>query len=148
MLRDNVIDNFSGEYKFLSNFYPCTFSYRSMSWASAEHAYQAMKATKVEDLELIRLANSPGMAKRLGRCITVREDWERVKDEFMSHIVYAKFSQNPELKAKLLATGDATLIEGNNWGDKYWGVVYPENVGQNKLGGILHSVRRDLAKAP
>ena len=74
----------------------------------------------------------------------MRKDWEQVKDRIMEEIVRAKFSQNEELKEQLLATGDAQLVEGNRWNDRYWGVDIRSGVGENHLGKILMKVRSEL----
>ena len=84
------------------------------------------------------LGLSGGRAKRLGR-VELRSDWEEVKIEVMREVLRCKFSQNPDLKAKLIATGDAELIEGNNWNDRFWGVC--RGVGQNHLGRLLMELR-------
>ena len=85
---------------------------------------------------------SPSEAKAAGRKIDLRSDWEEVKDKVMYEIVLAKFTQNPDLKKKLLATGDEHLEEGNTWGDTIWGTV--DGVGENRLGKILMRVRDEL----
>ena len=64
--------------------------------------------------------HNPSDAKKLGRDLTLRPDWEKVKVRLMYEICMCKFMQNPELRDKLLATGESTLIEGNNWGDYFW----------------------------
>ena len=74
----------------------------------------------------------------------MRKDWEEVKDELMEEILRSKFAQHTELKEKLLATGDAVLIEGNSWNDRYWGVDIKSGAGKNHLGKILMKVREDL----
>ncbi len=140
-----MIGPFSDEYFFLSNFYPCRFTYKYMDYTSAEHAFQAAKTTNYEDHRYVSTAISPNEAKRRGRNVKLRDDWEYNKNRIMYDIVYAKFSQNPELKKKLLETGDEELMEVNWWGDTYWGVnsIYQ---GLNKLGKILMKVREDLRK--
>jgi ribA/ribD-fused uncharacterized protein len=138
----DTIDSFDGEFRFLSNFFPAPVEIVGKTWPTAEHAFQAMKTTDPRERELIALASSPGRAKRAGRKVTVRPDWEEVKLGWMARIVHAKFEQNGELADRLLATGDATLIEGNNWGDKVWGQVDGE--GENLLGRILMSVRQAI----
>ena len=67
---------------------------------------------------------------------------EEVKDQIMYEIVLNKFSQNEELREKLIATGDEYLAEGNTWHDTYWGVC--NGKGKNKLGKILMQVREEL----
>ena len=136
-----VIDSFSGEYRFLSNFYPKPFKWRGKTWPSSEHAYQAAKAKDKDDAELIRQASTPGKAKRLGRKIKIREDWEDTKVKIMYSILKAKF-KDPELRAMLKDTGKAKLIEGNTWGDRVWGVYNGQ--GKNYLGKLLMKVRNKL----
>lgn len=60
----------------------------------------------------------------------------------MKDIVMAKFTQNEDLKEKLLSTGNTYLEEGNTWGDRIWGVV--DSNGANLLGNILMNVRKEL----
>lgn len=129
-----VIDSFTGEYAFLSNFYPTEFG-------SVEHLFQAAKTLDHKEQEEIMRAHSPGKAKRLGRKATLRSDWEEVKLDHMEFFLRWKFS-NPELRQKLLDTGDATLVEGNHWGDTYWGVC--RGKGENHLGKLLMKIREDL----
>ena len=81
-------------------------------------------------------------AKKLGRDLTLLPDWEKVKVRLMYEIFMCKFMQNSELRDKLLATGDCILIEGNLWGDHYWGMV--DGFGENHLGLILMDIREKL----
>lgn len=85
---------------------------------------------------------SPSVAKKLGRRVALRKDWESVKFSIMKDLVKAKFTQNPDLAEKLLATDNAHLEEGNTWGDRIWGTV--NGTGANKLGIILMQVRDEL----
>lgn len=136
-MEDNTpIDSFKGKYHFLSNFYVET-----NNGTSTEHRYQAMKATNDRDANWVMLASTPGEAKKRGRNIQMSEHFEGMKDEIMLRLVRIKFSQ-PYLAEKLLATGDRELIEGNWWGDTYWGVC--KGVGENRLGKILMRVRDEL----
>ena len=140
------IEEFRGDFAFLSNFYPAIFTFNFRLWGSAEIAYQAAKTRNVEDIEWIRSSKTAAIAKRRGgpkgedgRSITVREGWEGIKVAIMRRIVLAKFLQNPGLRAQLLATGDAVQIEGNYWGDREWGVC--RGKGKNMLGILLMEVR-------
>lgn len=133
-----VIDSFRGEYRFLSNFYGCLLAYNGHKYMSAEHAYQAMKAVNESDRCMIQRASSPGAAKRLGQTVKLKEDWEKIKMGHMLGILIAKF-EIPSLRDALLATDDAELIEGNTWGDTFWGVC--NGVGENNLGKLLMRVR-------
>lgn len=132
---------FSGDLAFLSNFYPCTFVYRGLTWPSAEAAYQGMKTLDPgERAQFTRM--SPGEAKRAGKDVDLRDDWEQVKLLIMAEILLAKFQQNPDLRKRLLATGTAYLEETNTWGDTYWGVC--RGRGDNYLGRLLMSLRARL----
>ena len=85
---------------------------------------------------------NPQAAKRLGRRVELRPDWESVKYDVMYQVCKAKFTQNPNLLERLLATGDAELVEGNTWGDQVWGVC--KGVGENHLGKTLMRIRAEL----
>lgn len=140
-----MIKEFRGEFGFLSNFWPCSVTVWGFKFPSAEHAYQAAKAKEPSVREQF-LQGTPGQAKRLGRKIQVRSDWEQIKLEAMKEVVKAKFLQNPSLKRNLLATGTQELVEGNRWHDGFWGTCLcgkcPQ--GQNQLGQILMEVRSAL----
>ena len=138
-----IIDSFRGKYYFLSNFFPAEVTYNGLTYQNNEAAFQAQKTySKEERIEFTTL--EPRDAKRRGRRVRLRKDWEQVKDRIMEEIVRAKFSQNEELKEQLLATGDAQLVEGNRWNDRYWGVDIRSGVGENHLGKILMKVRSEL----
>ena len=135
------IDNFKGEYFFLSNFYPTKIKYNGIQYLNNEAAFQAQKCTTMEDRIKFSSLN-PSDAKKLGRRIILRNDWESVKISIMREIVFEKFKQNPHLTEKLLDTGNIYLEEGNNWGDRIWGTV--NGVGRNELGKILMEVREKI----
>lgn len=153
----SAIDRFQGRYSFLSNFYPCVVRVSPAdvlvdpddrtveTYSSAEHAYQAAKTIDRTRRFSFRDPDAPltaAQAKRLGRRVALRPDWEAVKLGVMLAVVRAKFS-SPRLSAQLLETGDRRLIEGNTWGDVEWGVC--EGRGQNKLGQILEIVRLEIS---
>lgn len=141
------ITRFRDEYYFLSNFYECPVKYNGYLFNSAEAAFQASKSDTV-DPKFCTM--SPGEAKSAGRKVKLREDWEEVKDAIMRDVLLAKFTLNEDLRCKLIATGDAILIEGNTWHDNYWGVckcgtcVFRERY--NKLGILLMDVRQELSR--
>ena len=141
--HDGVIDSFFGPYRFLSNFEPCTVEYDGMTYKCSEAAYQAAKTTDAS-LRIAFTTMNGSKAKYAGQKLPIRADWNDVKVDVMYQIVKDKFSRNPELKEKLLSTGTLQLIEGNYWGDKFWGVCNGE--GENHLGKILMRVRRELSK--
>ena len=139
--KPESIERFAGPHRFLSNFYPAPLVWEGRSWPTAEHAYQAAKCRRSDEVWKIQEAPSPGAAKRLGRKIDLRADWDEVKERMMLSIVRAKF-ENAYLRRLLIATGDAELVEGNDWGDRFWGVCRGE--GENRLGKILMKVRTEI----
>lgn len=141
--NDHQIVNFTGQYEFLSNFFVRHFAYRDVVYSSAEHAYQAAKAITTEDHNLVMNAKTPREARRLGQKIAMREDWEEVRVPTLHAILVAKFHQHPDLLATLLETSPKLLIEGNTWGDRFWGAVYERNAwtGENNLGKLLMKLR-------
>jgi ribA/ribD-fused uncharacterized protein len=143
------ITEFRGEWRFLSNFWPCDVKLGEIVFPSAEHGYQARKSLMPEvQLSVAQLA-TPGDAKRYGRKIVLRPDWEQVKKRVMLLVVLSKFTQNPDLVARLAATEDAYLEEGNTWHDNYWGACRCDDHtgdGLNYLGRIL-MMARDIVRA-
>jgi ribA/ribD-fused uncharacterized protein len=136
------IDKFSGEYAFLSNFYPSVVvGLDGETYSSVEHAYQAAKTLDVRAQRTIREAPTAGVAKKLGRKVILREDWERLKLPTMGFLVRQKFRE-PKLMELLVKTGDAELIEGNWWRDTFWGMY--NGKGENHLGKILMRVRDEV----
>lgn len=135
---------FFGEYRFLSNFWMATFSWDGVVWPHAEAAYQAAKTLDLDRRqEFVRMG--PVEAKRAGKLVELRNDWDEVKVVIMHEIVFAKFDQNPHLKELLLQTGNRRLEEGNTWNDRVWGICPPgSNKGLNHLGQILMLVRAQL----
>ena len=138
---NNKIDSFRGKYYFLSNFYSAKVPWEGITYLNNESAFQSAKLKDVNKRK--QFANlDPSSAKRKGRHVQLRNDWEKVKFDIMYQIVKCKFEQNEYLKIKLLNTGNSELIEGNTWGDKIWGKV--NGVGQNNLGKILMRIRKEL----
>lgn len=138
-MSKEIINNFRDKYFFLSNFYPSKICINGFTFNSAEAAFQAMKCpSRIQ--EFINLP--PNEAKRLGRKVKLRSDWELVKDGIMYRIVMDKFLQNNDLMELLLDTKDAILIEGNTWNDTYWGCCNGQ--GKNVLGQILMKVRKEI----
>lgn len=137
-----MIDRFKDKYSFLSNFYPAETMYDGVLYPTSEHAYIAAKTLSPTLRAHITTLTTPGADRHYGRRLDLRPDWEDVKLGIMHQIVRDKFIRNPELREKLLATGDDLLIEGNTWGDTFWGCVGGE--GENHLGKILMKVRWEL----
>jgi hypothetical protein len=133
------IDRFAGNYSFLSNFHPCLVPYEGREYPSAEYAFQAAKSLEDRERAKIAALSTSGQAKRAGKLLELRADWEGVKLDVMRGVVNNKFTWNPELRQALLDTGDAELVEGNDWGDVFWGVC--KGTGSNHLGLILMETR-------
>ena len=135
------IIGFDGANRFLSNFFPCRVEYEGITYRNTEAAFQAAKV--LDDATRKRFANlQPYDAKKLGRQVKLRPDWESVKVGVMRDVLRAKFSK-PDLREKLLATGTGLLEERNNHGDKIWGTTAP-GVGQNLLGKLLMEIREEI----
>ena len=146
-----IITKFSGEYHFLSNFYPCKIIVginKKRIFPSVEHLYQASKTKDKDRQEGIRIAPNASIAKQSGRLVPLREDWEEIKEQVMENAVLAKFLQNEDLQKKLIDTKPFFLVEGNHWHDNFWGDCYcricKEIYGRNKLGKILMDIRNRL----
>lgn len=144
-----TIDSFRGPHHFLSNFYysevtlddePTPYVYLTV-----EHGYQAAKIKDPASRGVVYTAPSPGAAKRAGRAAELRVDWEEVKIPIMFALLRQKFT-DPSLRAMLLATGTEQLIEGNTWGDTFWGVC--DGMGDNHLGRLLMQVRDEIKEQP
>lgn len=137
----NKIDNFAEGYAYLSNFFEVPVWYKGIMFKNSEAAYQAQKMLNPDDKFNFKYLSAKE-AKKLGRKVELRPDWEDVKLKVMEEICLAKFTQNATLRNALILTGDAELIEGNTWGDKFWGCV--NGKGENNLGKILMKTREIL----
>lgn len=137
-----AIRRFYERYRFLSNFHPAPVVYDGYEYDSTEHAFVAAKTLDPEERAKIRAIKKPGAAKRAGRKLKLRDDWEDVKVNIMAELVLQKFARHPKLRDMLLETGDEELVEGNTWHDYFWGVC--NGKGKNMLGKILMRVRELL----
>jgi ribA/ribD-fused uncharacterized protein len=136
------ITTFRGQHFFLSNFYPARVDFEGLEYPTVEHAYQAAKTVLAEERIQIQSAMSPSEAKRLGRQITIRSDWDGLKIGIMAELVFSKFFEHPALGELLVGTGTRTIVEENWWGDTFWGTC--RGKGRNELGRILMNVREAL----
>lgn len=140
---------FSGDLEFLSNFSAHPVWFETWRYPTGEHAYQAAK-TRDPGIRSSFLDGPPGGAKRLGRRLELRPDWEQVKLQVMREILASKATMNPEIGRKLVATGSLPLVETNTWHDNIWGDCLcgrPEcaRTGQNLLGCSWMALRSYLA---
>lgn len=148
---ENILHNVQGDKivgfskkngtEFLSNFHPATVAFDGVLYPTVEHAYQASKTLDAKIRELIKKSNSPAEAKKLGRAVSLRQDWVDVRVNIMKGLIQEKF-QNPFLQHLLLLTGNKELIHENRWNDKFWGVT--NGVGENWLGRIIEEVRKEI----
>lgn len=137
----NPILSFQGEHRFLSNFWPCNILMDGQIYPSVENAYQAAKAHPSQRGPF--RACTPGAAKRLGRAHVLPSNWDSTRGLVMAALIAQKFMPREDLGRRLVATGDARLVEGNTWGDTFWGVC--RGRGENRLGEILMQRRAQLA---
>jgi len=158
------IREFKGEHAWASNFAESPVTWQGYAVATVEHGYQLDKPPKdatglfpdpahpgqlIQRLwrTVIAEAPTPAAAKKLGRQAPLRPDWGERRVKVMAALLQRKFA-DPILRAKLLATGDATLVEGNWWRDTFWGVDLKTGEGQNMLGRLLMTLRTKLRTAP
>lgn len=147
-----MIHGFDNKYSFLSNFYACQVEYEGITYPTSEHAFQAVKSLDPDIRKWIAAAPTPGQAKRRGRSIELRHDWEEIKDQVMFDIVREKF-KNEDMRARLLMTigeGYDGFCEDNYWHDNYWGNCNCERCknieGKNMLGKILMDVVNEIVE--
>jgi ribA/ribD-fused uncharacterized protein len=147
---------------FLSHFHPSPIELDGEAWPTVEHYYQFQKSLDPDYRATIRAAQGPGAAKRVAATrgkgwrgeqswflrtgAQPRPDWDAVKLDIMRRADQAKYAQNPELAAALLATGEAELVEDSR-GEPFWGVGR-DGRGPNWAGQILMEIRAALAVGP
>ena len=141
-----MIEQFKDEYRWLSNFwfFDKPMKYQSMSFATNEHFYVAMK-TKDLDIRMQVSDHPLKGVKKFGQGIEVREDWDEIKLDVMLYGLRYKFSENnPKLRQQLIDTEDIHIQEGNYWNDVFWGVCLKTDQGENNLGKLLMQVREEI----
>lgn len=135
------IRGFQGEYRWLSNFWLTNVMLYGIQFGSVESAYQAAK-TLDKDLQKKISDFCPADAKRIGKTIPMRPDWNDVKIDVMRFLLSQKFAPYTPMADKIIDTCDAVIIEDNHWGDTFWGVCRGQ--GQNHLGRLLMEQRTNL----
>ena len=151
-----TIGPFAGEYRWLSNFWPADVRFGGFVFPTVEHAYQAAKTTDPAVWRFIASLPSAGQAKRGGRGLAMRPDWDSVKLSLMVWLVRQKFQNGVgaiTLRQKMRCTNGRSLVEYNYWHDNYWGICQCQRCmaiadAKNHLGHILTSVRDDLLDNP
>jgi hypothetical protein len=142
-----MIEQFKEPYRWLSNFWKFNtpLEYQNLLFPTVEHFYVAMKTTSWDLRHQASLTDRP---KSFGRGLELREDWEQIKLDVMLYATRYKYSElNPNLRRKLLNTGEEYIQEGNWWGDKFWGVCLKTGEGENNLGKIIMQVREEIRDA-
>ncbi len=141
------ITRFAVAHAFLSNFYPSPVTLEGERYPTVEHAYQAAKTRDAAWRRRLRDAHSPFNAKQLGKKAPLRPGWEGMRISTMRQLLEQKFS-DAQLARQLLETGDARLIEGNDWGDRFWGAIWERGGwrGENRLGKLLMEQRARIAR--
>ncbi|HVI43191.1 MAG TPA: NADAR family protein [Anaerovoracaceae bacterium] len=139
----NQIDSFRGEHEYLSCAYPCNIEFEGEIYPSVEHAFQAAKTSDVNARSSIRGAATSADAKGLGRKLVIDPNWDSKRLDVMADLVKQKFTNNLDLKVKLLMTGTKDLVQGGMYKDKFWGID-KHGVGENHVGKILMKVRDSI----
>lgn len=153
-IKTGVVPEFKGEHFFLSNFYGAEFTWRNELWQTGEHAFQAAKAWHMQEAYIhqiegyfnkVRDAPTPAKAKYAGRSVKIDLDtWDAQKVSYMREIIHAKFGNGQgNLVGQLINTGAMLLVEGNDWGDSFWGRCRKDGkmIGLNTLGTLLMEER-------
>ncbi len=135
-----MIEDFQGDNRWLSNFFPCSVVLDDVIYPSTENAYQAAKTMSSIERKPFETI-TPAEAKKLGRRVKCGRDWGVAKLQIMEDLNRQKFSSEP-FRSTLLATGDQWIEEGNTWGDTFWGVC--NSWGENNLGKLIMRIRREL----
>jgi ribA/ribD-fused uncharacterized protein len=138
------IDRFIQEQQYLSLSFlqmSSPINYDGRLWISALHLFSALKTDNKILRDKIRQVNAPAEAEAMSREITLRPNWEGIKLDVMRMTLKLKFS-NAKLRDRLIATGDAPLINGGTNGDTFWGVC--DGKGENHLGKLLMMLRAKL----
>ena len=138
-----MIIRFIDEFRWLSNFVDVEIEWEGRRYKSVEHAYQSAKSLDKEWKKFCASDVSSGKVKRASRRIEIRDDWEAIKKSVMKNLLIKKFSDE-RYRSLLLATGDTYIIEGNTWGDTFWGVDLNSGEGKNILGLLIMEIRSSM----
>lgn len=143
----NAISEFQGEYRWLSNFFEAPAIWNGYAFHTAENAYQCAKngsGVSIAEMRGWDLLN-PAAAKRKGRLVACARGWKNDRIGVMHGILLRKFTHPTNgMRRKLIDTDDTYLMEGNRWGDTFWGVDLATGAGFNFLGSLLMQVREEI----
>lgn len=159
-----MINQFRGENFFLSNMYVVEnelLTADEQYVPTSEHFYMSSRFKTKEDR--VAVANvraedadkrvfADGLAAKTLAHELIKEGRPHFESSYqrfkiMHAAIFAKFVTNPELARRLVETGEERLVEGNSWGDRFWGVSPVENgKGNNYLGIILMNIREKIAE--
>jgi ribA/ribD-fused uncharacterized protein len=161
----DVISSFTGEHHWLSNFSPHPVVFSGKTFPTTEHLFVWHKTDDEDERlkvfgrevwddehnEVVRVPLTPGQVKRLGRMLPLRREWDDMKVGVMFTCLQLKITQHPEVGLKLLGTKDTFLVEGNTWGDNFWGCTPNRGtmggwIGNNWLGRLWMMHRQDLQR--
>ncbi len=138
-----MIKQFTGNYRWLSNFTIVKIIYKGIEYASTEHAFMSAKSKDPKWKEFCRIEPLAGIVKKESKKIKLITDWEIKKVEVMKEVLELKFKQSP-FKEQLIATGNEEIQEDNTWGDLFWGVDLITGQGKNMLGKLIMEIRKEL----
>lgn len=140
-----MIQQFSGDYRWLSNFATCYVELEGITYFSVEHAYMSAKSDDPQWKEFCRTEHQAGNVKKASQFITLVPDWETKKIQVMQILLEQKFTTYP-FNRQLFNTEDKYIQEGNTWGDKFWGVDLKTGAGNNMLGKMIMEIRSRLTE--
>ena len=137
------IEQFRGEYNWLSNFASVPIEYDGVTYKSVEHAYLSAKSDDKEWKQVCSEDYPAGELKKISKGIEIVPNWDDMKIGVMKMLLVKKYSQEP-FTTKLLNTENMIIEEGNYWGDTFWGVDLKSGYGENTLGKIIMNIREIL----
>ena len=139
---DSNIKGFFGDYRWLSNMWPCEIEYEGLKYPSTENAYQAAKLVEADRVHLTTC--TPYESKLRWKKFRLLDNesgaWDARKRRIMLRVSLVKYNNNIDLRKNLLETGEKYLEETNWWHDYFWGASVTGS-GQNNLGKVLMDVR-------
>ena len=139
-----MIKELRNEYYFLSNMYECPIVWKGVTFKSSETLFQMFKCKNIDDMSKFQKLNG-FQAKKLGRKIEMRPDWNEVRIKYMEFVLKLKFDQNLDLRERLMRTEGKIEENNNNWNDTFWGIT--NGKGENHLGKLLYKLREEYIAA-